>query len=100
VVEWRQILIASIYFLSEDGFTLFGITTKQATALKPCQIFYRQRWLACCPTLLRSPDLDLREEGWGGVIIIVIISYGMQQCWCYGATISVIWLDYNLVVGL
>jgi len=33
-VEWRQILIAAIYSSSEDGFILFGVATKQATAIK------------------------------------------------------------------
>jgi len=63
-VRRRQRLIAAIYSSSEDSFTLFSITTKQPIALKPCQTFYKQRWLAYCPTLVISPDLGLRGSSW------------------------------------
>jgi len=62
VIEWRRRLTVAIYSSSEDGFILFGVTIKQATALTPCQIFYKQRWLAYRPTLLMSPELHLRGK--------------------------------------
>jgi len=34
VVGWRKRLIAAIFFSFYDGFTLFGVATKQATAMK------------------------------------------------------------------
>jgi len=63
-VRRRQRLIASIYSSSDDIFTLFSITTKQNIALKPCETFYKQRWLSYCPTLVISSDLGLLESSW------------------------------------
>jgi len=40
MMGWKQKLIAAIFSLSEDGFTLFGVTTRQVAAVKSCQMFY------------------------------------------------------------
>jgi len=75
LVGWSQRLIAAIYSSSKEGFTLFGVTTKQAIVPKPCHISCRQRWLACCPTLLMSPDLSLWRICWLFLIFFVLYEY-------------------------
>jgi len=52
-------MFAAIYSSSDDGFTLFGLTTKQAAVLLPCQIFPGRGWPACSQPLFMSLDLGL-----------------------------------------
>jgi len=70
VVGWRQILITAIHSSSEEGFTLFYVTTKQACNAKILPNVLQQMWLACRPVFLMSPDIGLR--GWVCLSISIV----------------------------